>query len=57
MNLQKGLEKTGPSFRKKDKEGKSKNSSKTWKKFRNRWLRRINKEEVPNTKLRKGYEF
>lgn len=57
MSLQKGLEKTESAFRKKDKEGKSKNSSKWWKKLRNKWLRRTKIEEIPNTKIRKGYEF
>lgn len=59
MSLQKGLEKLEPWFRKKNHEGKSKTSesNKKHKKFRNRWLRRTDKEEIPNTKLRKGYEF
>ena len=57
MSIQKGLEKTEPAFRKKDKEGKSKHSSKWWKKLRNKWLRMTKLEEIPNTKIRKGYEF
>ena len=27
------------------------------KKVRNRWLRRTNKKLIPNTKLRKGWEY
>lgn len=57
MSLQKGLEQLEPWFRKKNHEGKSKKSSKWYKKFRNKWLRRTKKDEIPNTKMRKGYEY
>lgn len=57
MSLKKGLEQLETDFRKKNHKGKSKKSSKKWKKQRNKWLRRTKTEEIPNVKLRKGYEF
>lgn len=57
MSLKKGLEQIEKNLRKKDREGKSKKSSKIYKKFRNKWLRKIKGEETPNLKLRKGWEF
>lgn len=54
MSLQKGLEQIEPNLRKKTREGKPKKSSKWYKLFRNRWLRR---QKDPNIRLRKGYEY
>lgn len=57
MSLQKGLEQLEPHFRKRNRQGESKHSGKWWKKLRNRWLRRTKKNEIPNTKIRKGWEY
>ena len=56
MSLQKGLETIEP-WLKKDRSGKSKKSSKLYKKFRNKWLRKTKIDEIPNTKIRYGYEY
>lgn len=54
MSLQKGLEQ----IEHLERTFKGKSHSRKWmKKFRNRWLRRINKKQIPNTKIRKGYEY
>lgn len=57
MSLQKGLEKTENFFRKKNRQGGSKKSSKLYKKFRNKFLRLFNKEEIPPTKMRRDWEY
>jgi len=54
MSLQKGLEQVEHLERRLG--GKS-HSRKWFKKFRNKWLRRTPKEEIPNTKMRKGWEY
>jgi hypothetical protein len=56
MSLKK-LEQFEKNLRKKDRQGKSKKSSKWYKKLRNKWLRKTKSDEIPDTKLRKGYEF
>ena len=56
MSLQKGLEQT-ESHLIKTSHGIKRKSSKWYKLFRNRWLRRFNKLEKPNTKIRKGWEY
>ncbi len=38
-------------------DGSRKRSRKKYKNFRNRWLRRTTKEEIPNTKYRNGWEY
>ena len=52
MSLQKGLEQIEHHFHK-----WGRNSKKWTKKMRNKWLRRTKKLEIPNTKIRKGYEY
>ena len=51
MSLLKGLEQIEHLH------GRKSHSRKVWKKFRNRWLRKFNKTEIPPTKLRKGWEY
>lgn len=57
MSLQTGLVTIEPHLRKKNKEGKPKKSSKWYKKFRNKWIRRFKKEEYPPTKFRRDWEY
>lgn len=38
-------------------DGKKSHSRKWMKRMRNKWLRRTKTEEIPNTKLRKGWEY
>lgn len=52
MSLKNALEKIERHF------DNGKSRSRKWaKKMRNKWLRRHKLEEIPNTKLRKGWEY
>lgn len=53
MSLKSQLEQTEPNFKTK----KRRKSYKWYKKFRNKWLRLFNKEEIPPIKYRRGYEY
>lgn len=52
MSLKKSLEQIERNF-----DGKRKHSRKKAKIMRNKWLRKTKKEEIPNTKLRIGWEY
>lgn len=57
MSLKGAIHTVEPWFKKKNRQGGSKKSSKWYKKFRNKFLRLFKKDEIPPIKLRKDWEY